>query len=97
MQERLAKRAGQSSRRIIGALLFLAVFFAPLHLHSASTKVEIGKECACLEGTRIQLALAPPAADCTPYIQVAFLSAIQSRFSTFLTTGTHSIRAPPIF
>src|SRR5687767_13716538 len=97
MQELVAHRGGISARRLVGCLLFRAVFFAPLHLHSASTKVEIVKECACLHGTRVQLALAPPPPDCTPYVQVALLSATQSRFSTFSTTGTHSIRAPPTF
>jgi hypothetical protein len=83
-------------RRIISAAVLLFVFFLPLHVHFSAAS-QISKECSCIQGTRMQFALAPAAADCAPYVEVSFLSFSHSRFSAFHAIGAHSIRAPPTF
>ena len=56
--------AGRTRRqicRLVSAALLLFVFFLPLHIHFSSN-AKLAKECACLQGSRTQLALgAPPA------------------------------------
>jgi hypothetical protein len=45
-------------RRWVGLLLFLTVFFLPLHFHVIATASQLTKECSCLHGNRMQMAAA---------------------------------------
>ena len=85
------------SSRMIGALLFVAVFFLPLHFHVAPTATEISTECSCAHGTRTQSGLAPVSTDCTPCVYAISVSPSQPQFSAFHTSQFESIRAPPLF
>ena len=63
-----------ASWRWISALLFLAVFFLPLHFHLATASTAlINKECSCAQGSRTQLGQsAPPPASVpvTSYVTI---------------------------
>jgi hypothetical protein len=57
-------RIGATELKRLAALVsLLGVFFLPLHFHSLTAPAKLAKECACIQGTRTQLALiAPPLA-----------------------------------
>jgi hypothetical protein len=93
----LGGSAKTASSRIIGALLFVAVFFLPLHFHAAPTATEMSTECSCAHGTRTQSGLAPVSTDCTPCVYAISVSLSQPQYSAFYTTLVESIRAPPLF
>ena len=51
-----------NAKRLAALVSLLAVFFLPLHFHSLTVTTKLAKECACLQGSRTQLApSAPPA------------------------------------
>jgi len=52
------KSSASGRRRFLGLLLFLTVFFLPLHFHPVTATVQVAKECSCLYGSRTQTGLA---------------------------------------
>ena len=84
-------------RRFIGLLLFLAVFFLPLHFHVAVAAPHVAKECSCLHGSRTDAGIAPLAAltlPVTDYRPLEFFP--QSEFA-FHVISSKASRAPPSF
>ena len=82
--------------RVISLLLFLTVFFLPLHFHSVAAKAQVTKECSCVHGTRTEagLAVAP-----FNWIPVLAAETVASEFLDCLSYGRfqiHGIRAPPL-
>jgi hypothetical protein len=83
------------SRRLIGAVLFLAVFFLPLHSHSFTPTAQFSKECSCVHGNRTQIGLATASVDWTPAFEPAQVVFYEPEFSVWFSVDSHSIRAPP--
>jgi len=84
-----------NSRRLIGAVLFLAVFFLPLHSHAFTVTAQLGKECSCYHGGRTQVGLAPAQADWTPTFQASLIAVHESQVVGYSSVDSHAIRAPP--
>jgi hypothetical protein len=76
-------------------LLFLTVFFLPLHFHPIAATGHEAKECSCIHGARTQMGMAPVPADWTPppqsFVEEFFQPPLSSRF----VVAFQSIRAPP--
>ena len=83
------------SRRLIGAVLFLAVAFLPLHFHSFTVAAQFSKECSCYHGGRTQIGLAPAAIDWTPVFEPAQIVLYEPEVSSWFSVDFHAIRAPP--
>ena len=83
------------SRRLIGAVLFLAVAFLPLHFHSFTVAAQLNKECSCYHGGRTQIGLAPASVDWTPAFQPALVVFYEPEASSWFSVDSHAIRAPP--
>jgi hypothetical protein len=84
-------------RRWIGALLFLSIFFLPLHIHIATAAGgQLSKECSCVQGTRTQLA--PSASLSAGVAHFASTYLVVSYPSVWLCVHSSSqdVRAPPL-
>ena len=88
-------RRGRGSRRLIGTVLFLAVFFLPLHFHSFTLTSQISKECSCYHGGRTQVGLTPVTDDWSPIFQPFFLTVYEAQALACFSVNSHTIRAPP--
>ncbi|MGB7948441.1 MAG: hypothetical protein WCH75_12225, partial [Candidatus Binatia bacterium] len=52
-----SRRANDTRRfRLVSLLLFLTVFFLPLHFHPVAATAHVTKECSCIHGTRTEMA-----------------------------------------
>lgn len=91
-------RVGASSCiRLVSWLLFLTVFFLPLHFHPAAATAHMTKECSCIHGARIEMGMAPVQADWVPPLQQVYYEPFELHLSSDLVTRLQSIRAPPVF
>jgi len=81
-------------RRWIGAIVFLALFFLPLHFHF-SVAAQVSKECSCVHGTRTQLALHDKEAIVAPLPRIAILTPPNSKSVVSHRTRSHNVRGPP--
>ena len=86
------------ARRWLGAILFLTVFFLPLHIHLASASAaQITKECSCIHGSRTQTGQVAALTVSGPVVcQVAIFSIHQESFVSRSVRNQFS-RAPPVF
>ncbi len=89
------KFASLNSRRLIGTLVFLAVFFLPLHVHSVTLAAQVTKECSCFHGARTQAGLAPVPASWIPFLACHFVANESQDFPRNLSILIRDIRAPP--
>jgi hypothetical protein len=82
--------------RWISVLVFVTLFFLPLHFHAASALTsEITKDCSCLHGTRTQLGLVAVAIQSAPALHFDFEPSIESQCFSQIVADLSSIRAPP--
>ena len=83
-------------RRSISVLLFLSVFFLPLHVHVATAVTsQITKECSCLSGSRTQLNPAASPQICAPILSHWAIALFPRDFFDSRSIRTRSPRAPP--
>lgn len=83
------------SRRLIGTILFLAVFSLPFHSHAFTPAAQVSKECSCYHGGRTQVGLAPVVGDWTPTFQPTILIVYETEVLAGFSVNSHAIRAPP--
>ena len=81
--------------RLVSLLLFLTVFFLPLHFHAVAATAHVTKECSCIHGTRTEMGLAPVALDWTPPIRQVLYESFQPQLSSGFIATFQLIRAPP--
>ena len=81
--------------RLVSILLFLTVFFLPLHFHPVATTAHVTKECSCIHGTRTEMGMAPVPLDWRPPVAIAFHETLELQLVAHLATGLQLIRAPP--
>ena len=89
--------SGLSSRRGIGVLLLLTVFFLPLHVHSATESSQVSQECSCYYGGRTQLGWAPACVTLVPTYEAVFLVIHRAETPVAVVVESESARAPPYF
>ena len=84
------------ARRLVGAALLLFVVFLPLHFHPVDESHQISHECACIHGTRTQLASTPSSAilAIAPAVFVVTAERVEALIS--LVVESDSARAPPV-
>jgi hypothetical protein len=92
----LAKPRGYASHRLLGLLLFVTVFFLPLHFHTPNIAPQIAKECSCLSGTRTESALAPASGACVALFDYQPFRAEVEVYLGSVYTLLAPIRAPPV-
>ena len=89
------KSSASRRRRLVGLLLFLTVFFLPLHFHSLTVTAQVAKECGCLYGSRTQAGLTIAHSNPLPVlIWQPVRTESQEFFGLRFGTRWHS-RAPP--
>jgi hypothetical protein len=81
--------------RLVSLVLFLTVFFLPLHFHPVAATAHVTKECTCIHGTRTEMGTAPVQVDWTPQIRQVFYESFELQLSSGLVTTLQLIRAPP--
>jgi hypothetical protein len=81
--------------RLVSLVLFLTVFFLPLHFHPVAATSHVTKECSCIHGARTEMGMAPVQLDWTPPIRQVFYQSFEPQFFSGLVTPLQSIRAPP--
>ena len=82
-------------RRLVSFLLFLTVFFLPLHFHSIAATAHVAKECCCIHGKRTEMGPAPAEVDSTPLIQLILYESFELQFFPGLVSSLQLIRGPP--
>jgi hypothetical protein len=82
--------------RLAAAVLLLAVFALPFHLHFFTPAAQLAQECSCYHGVRTQAGLAPAPADWTPTFQASFVVLHEPQLLGSHTFGSYAIRAPPL-
>ncbi len=89
-------RGATEIKRLAAIISLVAVFFLPLHFHSLTAPAKVAKECACVQGTRTVVGLAPAPPTVIPvfaFQPIAFAADVKyERLSVSIT----SIRAPPV-
>ena len=83
-----------NGRRLISVVLFLAVFFLPLHFHFNSS-AKVAQECTCVQGTRMQLAPISSIATHAPIVTVGSVVIVLNVPPLVEHIGLQSVRAPP--
>lgn len=83
------------TRRLIGVILFVSVFFLPLHVHLFISTAQVTKDCSCYHAGRTQLGAAPALVSWTPGIQLEFISVYEPYFLGSPPVSSRTIRAPP--
>lgn len=90
------KSSSPERRRYVGLLLFLTVFFLPLHFHPVTVTAQVTKECGCLYGSRTQTGLTTTHSNWLP---VLVWRPVQTEshefFGSLFGIQWHS-RAPPV-
>jgi len=90
------KTSASRRRRVVGLLLFLTVFFLPLHFHSVTVTAKVVKECSCLYGSRTQTGLMTAHSNSPPVLVWQPARAESHEFfGSFLGIKWRS-RAPPL-
>lgn len=88
------KNAKRRTRRLVGAVALLFIFFLPLHFHFSLTS-QVAKECSCIHGTRTQL-VAPAGSPTIVPIFVAMRFAARYQVSWGGDwSGLQMVRGPP--
>jgi hypothetical protein len=87
---------GFCTRRLIAAILFVSVFFIPLHVHFLTSATQVTKACSCYHARRTQLGSVPTLASWIPIIQLEIISVIEPDFLGSSSGSSRTIRAPPI-
>ena len=87
-------RTRRQSCRLVSAALLLFVFFLPLHFHFPSG-AKVAKECACVQGTRTQLALVASSTACAPIIAIQPVFAAIKRLVSVEWPRRQCVRGPP--
>jgi hypothetical protein len=83
-------------KRLAALVALVAVFFLPLHFHSLTAPAKVAKECACVQGTRTVMGLAPAPPSVIPvfaFQPIAFAADVKYER---LAVSFASIRAPPM-
>jgi len=83
--------------RLVSLVLFLTVFFLPLHFHPVAATAHMTKECSCIHGARTEMGMAPVQVDWTPPIREVFHKSFQPQLWSGVVISFQSIRAPPVF
>jgi hypothetical protein len=84
-------------RRWVSALLFLSIFFLPLHIHVATAATaQLGKECSCVQGTRTQLASSTGGPVCVPQFPSTRLAISFTAVWLAYYSSPQDVRAPPV-
>jgi hypothetical protein len=95
---RLLSRAGvPKPLSWVSLLLFLTIFFLPLHFHPVAATAHVAKECSCTHGTRTEMGMAPDQVEWTPALAQNFYESFRPRLFSSLIETLRSIRAPPVF
>lgn len=81
--------------RLASALLLLAVFALPLHLHFFTATAQLTQECSCYHGVKTQTGLAPAPADWTPTFQASAIVFYEPQAFGSQSFDFYAIRAPP--
>jgi len=81
--------------RLVSLLLFLTVFFLPLHFHPVAATTHVAKECSCIHGTRTELAMATAQVNWAPALPQHFYESFRPRLFSSLIDTLQLIRAPP--
>ncbi|HWP58873.1 MAG TPA: hypothetical protein VNL14_13355 [Candidatus Acidoferrales bacterium] len=83
-----------TGRRLIGAGVLLFVFFLPLHFHF-STTAQLAHECACVQGTRVHMGLAPAQIFPAPPLPAVFVVVEKPARAASRAVSQQPIRSPP--
>lgn len=81
--------------RLVSLVLFLTVFFLPLHFHPVAATAHVTKECSCIHGARTEMGMAPVQVDWTPPIRLVFYEPFELQLASGLVATLQLIRAPP--
>jgi hypothetical protein len=92
----LSARGSATRRlRLVSLLLFLTVFFLPLHFHPVAATAQVAKECSCVHGTRTQADLAVAPVGWTPVLTAQLVASEFFDCLSYVRFQKHGIRAPP--
>jgi hypothetical protein len=96
MSRELIRLKSRETRRWLGLLLTLTIFFLPLHFHVISAvAAQITKECTCLQGRRTEANPVPVLVVPAPLVAVwALAPEIESELD-FPSIPIRPSRAPP--
>ncbi len=89
------KRGVFHTQRLIGAVLLVAVFVLPLHLHPVNPLPLVNKDCTCYSGARAQLGLPEAETSLAPVIQASPVDVLEVFYLVSHLIHSHSGRAPP--
>jgi hypothetical protein len=81
--------------RLVSLLLFLTVFFLPLHFHPVAATAHVSKECGCNHASRTEMGLAPAEINWIPPIQQVRYEPFELQFFSGLIPTLQAIRGPP--
>jgi hypothetical protein len=81
---------------LVSLILFLTVFFLPLHFHPVAATAHVIKECSCIHGTRTEMGMAPSQVAWAPALPQHFYESFRPRLFSSLIDTLQLIRAPPV-
>ncbi len=81
--------------RFISAVVFVFIFFLPLHYHPVTASLEVSQECGCVQVSRTGWGLVPPPVILSPRLEVSFVVPAKTITPVSLVVETEFARAPP--
>jgi hypothetical protein len=81
-------------RRIISVAALLFFFFLPLHVHFSAAP-QISKECSCIQGSRVELALTADTCTRAPSYTATLLIVQNDFYPIDKSIDLSHVRAPP--
>ena len=83
-------------RRLIGAILLLAVGFLPFHVHAANECSQVRQECCCHSGGRPELGCGPAAVALIPTCEFVIIVSHRIEFPAVPMAASAPARGPPL-
>ncbi len=81
--------------RVTAVLLFLTVFFLPLHFHAVTQAAELSKECSCVHGLLTQTGPATAQAGVFHSVSSWLIVIFEPRNAAWFHVDFQAARAPP--
>jgi hypothetical protein len=81
-------------RQLVSALALVFVFFLPLHFHFSIVS-QVTKDCSCLQGTRVQLALTASPLTIVPQLCISQVADLPVAVWLEEESAQQHVRGPP--
>lgn len=92
----IKKLHGSVGLKLVGLIVFLALFALPLHTHAQSEAPRVKNECSCLHNARHEFAVSPIQVVSVPSVFTIYRDSHPIFVYVSPVSAFFTIRAPPV-